>query len=187
MDHERAAPATATSEPASEPKPKRTMSEQTRQRMSRAHLSIKQTRFIKEYIASGNGADAARRAGYAKASADVQAAQNLVKPRIKSALALEMARHEFKVTPLRVQQRLDEISHQAQSVGQFAPAVRAEELLGKSVGMFIDRSLQLTWQLNDSHIAALLDIARRRQAEPIDLADDVVAHSSSAHDDSEDR
>ncbi len=172
MNQEWAAPATATREPTLEPKPKRTMSEQTRQRMSRAHLSIKQTRFIKEYVASGNGADAARRAGYAKASADVQAAQNLVKPRIKSALAIEMARHEFKVTPLRVQQRLDEISHEAQSAGQFGPAVRAEELLGKSIGLFIDRSLQLTGQLNDSHVTALLELARRRQAEPIDLADD---------------
>jgi hypothetical protein len=162
----------AGSEPTPEPKPKRHVSQETRHRMSRAHLSIKQTRFIKEYIASGNGADAARKAGYAKASADVQAAQNLVKPRIKSALALEMARHEFKVTPLRVQQRLDEISHEAQSAGQFGPAVRAEELLGRSVGMFIDKTLQLTGQLNDSHVTALLELARKRQAEPIDLADD---------------
>ena len=83
-----------------------------------------------------------------------------------------MARHEFKVTPLRVQQRLDEISHEAQSAGQFGPAVRAEELLGRSIGMWIDRSLQLTGQLNDSHITALLELARKRQAEPIDLADD---------------
>ena len=155
-----------------EPKPKRHVSQETRQRQARARLSVKQTRFIREYIASGNGADAARRAGYAKASADVQAAQNLVKPSIKSALALEMARHEFKVTPLRVQQRLDEISHEAQSAGQFGPAVRAEELLGRSVGMFIDRSIQLSGAMNDSHIAALLEIARKRQQEPIDLADD---------------
>jgi hypothetical protein len=32
--------------------------------------------------------------------------------------------------------------------------------------------LQFTGQLNDTHIAALLDIARQRQAEPIDLVDD---------------
>ena len=37
--------------------------------------------------------------------------------------------------------------------------------------MFIDRSLQLTGQLNDSHVSALLE-ARRRREEPIDLADD---------------
>jgi hypothetical protein len=38
--------------------------------------------------------------------------------------------------------------------------------------MWIDRSLQLSGQLNDSHIQALLETARRRQAEPVDLADD---------------
>ena len=53
--------------------------------------------------------------------------------------------------------------------------------------MFIDRSIQLSGTMNDSHIAALLEIARRRQQEPIDLADDAVAHSSSGHNDSEDR
>ena len=159
-------------QPVPQPKPKRTVSPETRQRMARAHLSIKQTRFIKEYVASGNGAAAARKAGYSPSSANVTAAQNLAKPSIKSALAREMARAAFKITPLRVQQRLDEISHEAQASGQFGPAVRAEELLGRSVGMFIDRSLQLTGQLNDSHITALLELAKRRREEPIDLADE---------------
>ena len=53
-----------------------------------------------------------------------------------------------------------------------AAAVRAEELLGTSIGMWIDGSLHLTGALNDSHVAALLEIAKRRQQEPIDLADD---------------
>ena len=44
--------------------------------------------------------------------------------------------------------------------------------MGKSIGLFIDRSLQLSGQLNDSHIAALLELARKRQTEPIDLVDD---------------
>jgi hypothetical protein len=78
--------------------------------------------------------------------------------------------------------RLHEISHAAQDAGQFGPAVRAEELLGKSIGMWIDRSLQLTGQLNDSHISALLEIARKRQAEPIDLADDEAANSTKPDD-----
>ena len=38
--------------------------------------------------------------------------------------------------------------------------------------MFIDRSIQLSGTMNDSHIAALLELARKRQLEPIDLADD---------------
>ena len=65
----------------------------------------------------------------------------------------------------------------AQEAGQFGPAVRAEELLGRSIGMWIDRSLQLTGQLNDSHVTALLELARKRQAEPIDLADDRKAEN----------
>jgi hypothetical protein len=38
--------------------------------------------------------------------------------------------------------------------------------------MWIDRSLQLSGALNGSHVAALLEQARKRQQEPIDLADD---------------
>ena len=158
-----------------EPKPKRTMSEQTRQRMARAHLSRRQARFIEEYVSTGNASEAVRRAGYSTSSSDVvrqMATQNLAKPHIASAIKARTDAISFKVTPDRVQRRLDEISHEAQSAGQFGPAVRAEELLGRSVGMFIDRSLQLSGQLNDSHVEALLEIARKRQAEPVDLADD---------------
>ena len=71
-----------------------------------------------------------------------------------------------------VQRRLDEIGRAAQDAGQFGPAVRAEELLGKSIGMWIDRTLQLSGQLNSEHIQALIELARKRQAEPVDLADD---------------
>ena len=83
----------------------------------------------------------------------------------------ELAKVEVEVTPVRVQRRLHDISLAAQDAGQFGPAVRAEELLGKSVGMWVDRTLQLTGSLNDTHIAALIEVARRRQSEPIDLAD----------------
>src|SRR5262249_40764293 len=98
--------------------------------------------------------------------------ENLTKPHVKAAVGREMARIAMEVTPDRVQRRLDTISHNAEAAGQFGPAVRAEELLGKSVGMWIDQSLQLQGVLQDEHIQALLDIARKRQAEPIDLTDD---------------
>ena len=71
-----------------------------------------------------------------------------------------------------VQRRLDTISHNAEAAGQFGPAVRAEELIGRSLHMFVDQSLQLQGVLKDEHIQAVLEIARRRQAEPIDLEDD---------------
>jgi hypothetical protein len=155
------------------------VSQEARQRMSRArrsrHLTIKQERFIKAYAHLGNGTEAARQAGYSASSDNVlyqQAHQNLRKPRVQAALKRELARIELQISPMRVQRRLDEISHASQEAGQFGPAVRAEELLGKSIGMWIDRSLQLSGQLNDSHVTALLELARKRQAEPVDLSDD---------------
>jgi Terminase small subunit len=166
-----------------EPTPKRHVSQEARQNMARARLSLKQERFVREYAASGNASSAARKAGYKLSKATHTTGwENLQKPAVKSAIVREIARIELEITPKRVQRRLDEISHEAQSAGQFGPAVRAEELLGRSIGMFIDRSLQLTGQLNDSHITALLELARRRQAEPIDLADDDAANSTKADD-----
>ena len=45
------------------------VSMETRQRMSRAHLSRKQLRFVEQYAALGNATEAARRAGYKNSSA----------------------------------------------------------------------------------------------------------------------
>src|SRR5262249_26212379 len=147
---------------------------ETRQRQSRAHLTRRQLKFVVEYAHLENGTEAARRAGY-KGSDNVlgvQAHHNLRHPKIAAAINQELAKTDTNVTPQRVKNRLHEISHAAQAAGQFGPAVRSEELLGKSIGMFIDRSLQLQGVLKDEHIEAVLEIARRRRAEPIDLEDD---------------
>ena len=151
------------------------VSQEARQRMSRAQLSLRQMRFVREYAALGNGSEAARRAGYsAKSDSSIaaQAYENLRKPHVASAVKTEIARIEAVVTPQRVQRRLDEIGRAAQEAGQFGPAVRAEELLGKSIGMWIDRSLALSGALNSEHVTALLELARKRQLEPIDNGDD---------------
>jgi hypothetical protein len=154
------------------------VSQETRQRQSRAQLSRKQVKFVEQYAALGNASEAARRAGYKLGnSIGQQGHENLKKPEIAAAIRRELAKSDVDVTPVRVQRRLHDISHAAQEVGQFGPAVRAEELLGKSIGMWIDRSLQLSGQLNDSHLTALLELARKRQAEPIDLADDRKAEA----------
>ena len=139
----------------------------------RHRLTQKQIRFVREYVIHGNGSEAARKAGYKHGnSISQQAAENLRKPHLKAALAQEIARMGLEITPQRVQRRLVELSTEAQGAGQFGPAVRAEELLGKSIGMWIDQSLQLSGALNGSHVAALLEQARKRQLEPIDNSDD---------------
>ena len=47
-------------------------------------LTERQRRFIDEYMACGNGAEAARRAGYSEGIARVQASENLTKQNIKA-------------------------------------------------------------------------------------------------------
>jgi len=145
---------------------------ETRQRQSRAQLSLKQMRFVKEYAHLGNAAEAARKAGYKPKAAKEVGYENLTKPHVKAAVGQELARIAMEVTPDRVRRRLDTISHNAEAAGQFGPAVRAEELLGRSIGLWVDQSLHLTGALKDEHIQAVLEIARRRRAEPIDLTDD---------------
>jgi phage terminase small subunit len=156
-------------------------------RQKQAALSRKQQRFIEEYVANnGNGSAAVRAAGYSTSSSDVvrqQATENLAKPHIRSAIAGEIARLGKEITPDRVRRRLDEISHSSEDAGQFGPAVRAEELLGKSIGMWIDQSIHLEGQLKGEHIQALIEIARRRQLEPSELVDD-ASHNPSHSDDS---
>jgi hypothetical protein len=154
-------------------------------RHRQAALSRKQHRFVQEWEATnGNATEAAARAGYKgnRNTLGVTGFGNLRKAKIKAAIAARSA----QFTPQRVQLRLDEIGHAAQAAGQFGPAVRAEELLGKSIGMWIDQSLQLTGVLNDSHIAALLAIARSRQAQPVELIDEPTAHNEGTQSDRDD-
>ena len=47
-------------------------------------LTERQRRFIDEYMACGNGAEAARRAGYSEGIAKVQASENLTKQNVKA-------------------------------------------------------------------------------------------------------
>jgi len=142
--------------------------------MRKAQLSIKQERFVKEYARSGNGTKAAKAAGYSAKSTkslSVQASRDLLgNPNVAKAVEGELARIALKVSPDRVQRRLDEISHEAQADGQYGPAVRAEELLGKSIGMWVDQSVNIN--VSSEHVQALLNQARQRQLEPIDNSDD---------------
>jgi hypothetical protein len=45
----------------------------------------------------------------------------------------------------RVLNRLSQLSHEAQQTGHYSAAARCEELIGKEIGMFVDRST-LLWE-----------------------------------------
>jgi len=53
-------------------------------------MTLKQKRFVENYCDSGNGAEAARKAGYSKNTDDVIAFENLRKPKIQAAIAERM-------------------------------------------------------------------------------------------------
>jgi len=137
-------------------------------------LSLKQKRFAAEYAVDGNGTRAARAAGY-RGNGNVLGAvahENLRKPKVLSEVEGELAKIAVDFGPDRVRARLHALSHGAEQAGHFGPAVRCEELIGKAAGMWIDQSLQLTGVLSDSHVAALVEHAKRRQLERIDNSDD---------------
>ena len=152
-------------------KPAKPVSALTRQRQSRAQLTLKQMRFVKEYAHLGNGSEAARRAGYKNGPRVGQiAVENLQKPAIRPRSSRNWPGWTRRSRLGGCSAGSTRSATQPRP-GQFGPAVRAEELLGKSIGMWIDQSIQSQVVERQSR-AALLEQARKRQHEPIDLEDD---------------
>lgn len=69
-------------------------------------LTERQSRFVDNYVATGNGAEAARRAGYSEDNARNQAVENLAKPYIKEAVSEMLDRGE--VTKPRLIEKINE-------------------------------------------------------------------------------
>ena len=69
-------------------------------------LTERQRRFVDNYVDCGNGADAARKAGYSENADDEIAYENLRKPHIKAAIAERM--DEAGITEKRLLKVLDE-------------------------------------------------------------------------------
>jgi hypothetical protein len=136
-------------------------------------LTTKQERFVKEYARYGNGTGAAKAAGYKGSDAVLCtiAWENMRKPDIALAVERESDRiaDQEDYSALRVRRRLDRLSHGAEGAEQYGVAVRAEELIGKAAGMFVDQSIVMRGDLSADHLSALVEIARKRQEQPLDL------------------
>ena len=144
-------------------------------------LTLKQASFAAEYIAlHGNGTRAAIAAGYSEKGASVAAVRLLGKASVKKRIERLAKRHE--VTADRVLTRLDNLSVKAEENGNYPAAVRAEELLGKALGLWVDRSVSVNVDLNGSHIEAIRALASRRiqkNTTPGDSATPIEASSPS--------
>lgn len=123
-----------------------------------AKLTVKQQKFADEYIISGNATEAAKKAGYAKRSAQQIGAENLLKPVIKSYIDNRM--EELKSEKVADQQEIAEFltsvirgevteplaiadGDYAQKVVMVLPGVSARRQaavdLGKRYGMWTDK------------------------------------------------
>ena len=122
----------------------------------------KQNRFVEEFLIDLNGTQAAIRAGYSSKTAYSIGHENLKKPEIQEAIA-EAVKARSERTELEqndVIARLVALSKKAEKAGQFSPAIRAVELLGRHLNLFTD-SLNLSGSVTVCHEDALTDALRR--------------------------
>ena len=103
-------------------------------------LNEKQKQFGREYLIDRNTATAYVRAGYAKKCAQSAGSRLLRDPRMQAflkELGIEIAERAGITTDLVVKNLIQD-RKDARAAGQYGPAVRADELLGKTFGMFTD-------------------------------------------------
>jgi phage terminase small subunit len=120
-------------------------------------LNPKQQRFVEEYLVDRNGTQAAIRAGYSPKTANVQASDLLAKPNIAAAVAEGSAKLSektgldaqwvldgLKKNYLRAMQEEPVLDREGNPTGEYvyqgAVANRSLELVGKHIGMFVDKT-----------------------------------------------
>ena len=118
-------------------------------------LSPQQERFCQEYVVDLNGKQAAIRAGYSEASAMTQASDILRRPKVAARVEVLQA----QLTG-RIQLNAESVIHQlmldhkdAKTAGHHNAAVRATELLGKHLALWIDRVRTVADDKSDEALA----------------------------------
>jgi hypothetical protein len=103
---------------------------------------MKQWKFVRHYVATGDKQISAINAGYSAKSAHVQASVLLNHPAVISAIDAEMARSAARchVTQDSVLRGLVRESTYEGTGASHAARVRALELLGKTLSMFTDQT-----------------------------------------------
>jgi phage terminase small subunit len=135
-------------------------------------LSIRQDKFAREYVKTGNGTQAAIKAGYAETSAHVQGSRLISNAKVSK----EIAAHRR-----RLQERLDisretlinnaaHIAEQASVDQQYGPAIKATELILKAQGYLVERSLNINADVTQQHLDALMQYTDRRITEEVGKA-----------------
>ena len=120
------------------------MSEKKTKLKRERSLTDRQERFVVEYLACANGAEAARNAGYSENTAKQMARENLTKPYLVA--AIEAKRSELmRDTEDKVAWLIDKLEGEATAEGNTdSTRVRALELLLKVHGGFAPEKTEVT-------------------------------------------
>ena len=106
-------------------------------------LTHKQEVFVQQFVSCGNATEAAIAAGYSRNSARQIATENLSKPHIRERVDefIKKGAEKAEVTLEAHLRELASLRDWAKSKGQAGAAVRAEELRGRTAGLYVDRHL----------------------------------------------
>lgn len=138
-------------------------------------LTHKQRVFADQYVKlNGNGTKAALIAGYSggEGAAAARASENVRKRKVRQRIEYLTRKHEISAD--RVLTRLDNLSIKAEQEGQIGAAIKAEELLGKSLGMWVERSVNVNVDLNGEHLKALQDRMNRRRDQQLNARGNTI-------------
>lgn len=104
-------------------------------------LTAKQRRFVAEYLVDSNATRAAIRAGYSAVSADKIGSELLGKTRVSKAVAAKQAKvaEKLEITAEWIAGELKGNHERAHQLGDVPASNKALELLGKHLGMFVEK------------------------------------------------
>lgn len=110
-------------------------------------LTIKQNRFVKEIIKTGNATQAAIKAGYSKKTARQTGSENMSKPDIKLKIEKTMSAEANKLG-ITAEYVLTNIKNIAENESEKAisTTLKANELLGKHLKLFHDTEVDVKLQ-----------------------------------------
>lgn len=126
--------------------------------MAEPKLTLKQQRFIEEYLIDFNATQAAIRAGYSENSAGQIGEQNLKKLEIKSEidrLTAQMTEKAIVTKEMVLQGLLDEARMYDEGASHSA-RVSAWAHLGKHLGIFVDK-MELSGKVEVTSLGSLID------------------------------